>query len=109
RRPYPMRLAVILTVLLSIAPLDAAFAHLSSTGNFHIAWEVKNRFRLFRKESDFLRQVAASRGDGVLAAEDRLEQTTGGFGWTKDVVGSLCVDASGNIMQSCDRDGVKES
>jgi len=104
-----MRLAVILTVLLSIAPLDAAFAQLSSTGNFHIAWEVKNRFRLFRKESDFLRQVAASRGDGVLAAEDRLEQTTGGFGWAKDVVGSLCVDASGNIMQSCDRDGVKES
>ncbi len=104
-----MRLAIILAVLISFAPLDAAFAQLSSTGNFRIAWEVKNRFRLFRKEGDFLRQVAASRGDGVLAAEDRLEQTTGGFGWAKDVVGNLCVDASGNLMQSCDRDGVKES
>ena len=104
-----MRLAIILAVLISLAPLDAAFAQLSSTGNFHIAWEVKNRFRLFRKEADFLRQVAASRGDGVLAAEDRLEQTTDGSGWAKDVVGNLCIDAAGNLMQSCDRDGVKES
>ena len=104
-----MRLALIVAVLISFAPFDAAFAQLSSTGNFHIAWEVKNRFRLFRKEADFLRQVAASRGDGVLAAEDRLEQTTGGLGWAKDVVGNLCIDASGNLMQTCDRDGGKES
>src|SRR5580698_1087229 len=104
-----MRLAIIVAVLISFAPFDAAFAQLSSTGNFHIAWEVKNRFRLFRKEADFLRQVAASRGDGVLAAEDRLEQTTGGLGWAKDVVGNLCIDASGNLMQTCDRDGGKES
>jgi hypothetical protein len=104
-----MRLAIIVAILISFAPFDAAFAQLSSTGDFHIAWEVKNRFRLFRKEADFLRQVAASRGDGVLAAEDRLEQTTGGLGWAKDVVGNLCIDASGNLMQTCDRDGGKEN
>jgi hypothetical protein len=35
-----------------------------------ISWEVKSRFRLFRNEADFLRHVAADRGDGVLAAEE---------------------------------------
>jgi lysophospholipase L1-like esterase len=103
-----MRLAIILAVLISFAPLDAALAQLSDTGNFHIVWEVKNRFRLFRNEADFLRQVAASRGDGVLAAEDRLEHDSAGLGWAKDVVGNLCVDASGNLLLTCQRDGNKE-
>ena len=61
-----MRLLILLAVLISFAPDDVAFAQLSGTGDYHIAWEVKNRFRLFRREADFLRQVAASRGDGVL-------------------------------------------
>jgi lysophospholipase L1-like esterase/uncharacterized protein (DUF2237 family) len=118
-----MRSSIILALLLSLAPLDAAFAQLSSpaaqptapdaqlsgTGDFHIVWEVKNRFRLFRNEADFLRQVAASRGDGVLATEDRLERDTDGQGWAKDVVGHLCVDASGNLMDTCERDGAKEN
>lgn len=103
-----MRLAIIIAVLISFAPLDAAFAQLSNTGNFHIVWEVKNRFRLFRNEADFLSQVAASRGDGVLAAEDRLERDSGGLGWAKDVVGKLCIDASGNLLLTCQRDGDKE-
>ncbi len=104
-----MRLLAVLAVLIVIAPLDAAFAQLADTGNFHIVWEVKNRFRLFRNEVDFLHQVAASRGDGVLAAERRLEQASGGLGWAKDVVANLCVDDYGNLLQTCDRDGVKES
>src|ERR1700722_20086497 len=104
-----MRLAIIIAVLITFAPLDAAFAQLSAPGDFHIVWEVKNRFRLFRNEADFLRQVAASRGDGVLAAEDRLERDSQGLGWAKDVVGNLCVDNSGNLMQTCDRDGVSEN
>jgi len=104
-----MRLPIILAVLISLAPLDAAFAQLSGTGNFHIVWEVKNRFRLFRNEADFLRQVAASRGDGVLAAEQRLEHDSAGLGWAKDVVGNLCVDAPGNLLLTCNRDGQNES
>ncbi|MGH6673161.1 MAG: hypothetical protein ACRECV_14470 [Xanthobacteraceae bacterium] len=104
-----MRFSIILALLIAIAPLDAAFAQLAETGNFQIVWEVKNRFRLFRKESDFLRQVAASQGDGILAAERRLEVATDGFGWAKDVVGNLCVDDYGNLLQTCDRDGAKES
>ena len=105
-----MRLAFILIVLTLLTPFDAAFAQQpAGAANFHIAWEVKNRFRLFRKEADFLRQEAASRGDGVLATEDRLEQTAQGLGWAKDVVGNLCVDAAGSLLQTCERDGVKES
>jgi hypothetical protein len=104
-----MRISFILAALLALAPCDAAFAQLSGTGNFHIVWEVKNRFRLFRHEADFLRQVAASRGDGVLAAEQRLEHDTAGLGWAKDVVGNLCVDPSGNLMQTCERDGESEN
>ena len=111
----------ILALLLALTPLDAAFAQLpgtaqppaatqlSGTGDFHIAWEVKNRFRLFRHEADFLHQVAANRGDGVLAAEQRLERDSQGLGWARDVVGKLCVDTSGNLMQTCERDGEKEN
>jgi lysophospholipase L1-like esterase len=74
-----------------------------------ISWEVKSRFRLFRNEADFLRHVAADRGDGVLAAEDRLARDSDGRGWAKDMVGSLCVDAGGQISQTCERDGRPEN
>jgi lysophospholipase L1-like esterase len=74
-----------------------------------IEWEVKNRFRLFRSERDFARHVAAYRTDGVLAAERRLEHDTGGRGWARTIVGSLCVDAAGNLTETCTRDGVAEN
>jgi hypothetical protein len=74
-----------------------------------IEWEVKNRFRLFRSERDFQRHVAAYRADGVLAAERRLERDTGGRGWARTMVGSLCVDAVGNLNETCTRDGVAEN
>ena len=104
-----MRLSVILALLIALAPVDAAFAQLAGAGNFHIVWEVKNRFRLFRNETDFLRQVAASRGDGVLAAEHRLEHDSAGFGWAKDVVGNLCLDNFGKLLETCQRDGISEN
>jgi hypothetical protein len=74
-----------------------------------IEWEVKNRFRLFRSERDFQRHVAAYRSDGVLAAERRLERDTGGRGWARTMVGSLCVDGAGNLTETCTRDGVAEN
>jgi lysophospholipase L1-like esterase len=74
-----------------------------------IVWEVKSRFRLFRNETDFLRHVAADRGDGVLAAEERLARDSDGRGWAKDMVGSLCVDAGGQISETCERDGRQEN
>src|SRR6202451_2242648 len=104
-----LRLIFILIAFVAFAPLYVAHAQLASAGNFHIAWEVKNRFRLFRSEADFLRQVAATRGDGTLAAEQRLERDSDGLGWAKDVVGNLCVDKFGDLMATCDRDGEKEN
>ncbi len=104
-----MRAALIIASLIALAPLDAAYAQLADTGNFHIVWEAKNRFRLFRKETDFLRLAAASRGDGVLAAERRLERDSAGLGWAKDVVGDLCLDRSGNLVDTCERDGEREN
>lgn len=102
----PIFLALVLPVL---APAERAHAQLAGTGNFQIAWEVKNRFRLFRHETDFLRMAAASRGDGILAAEHRLERDSDGEGWAKDVVGALCLDVYGDLVDTCDRDGEKES
>src|SRR5215471_5832216 len=74
-----------------------------------IEWEVKNRFRLFRSERDFQRHAAAYRADGVLAAERRLERDTGGRGWARTMVGSLCVDGAGNLNETCTRDSVAEN
>lgn len=108
--PRPiMRFSIILAAFIVLAPLDTAFAQLADTGNFHIVWEVQNRFRLFRKDADFQRQEAATRGDGILAAEQRLERESAGLGWAKDVVGNLCLDAYGNLLQTCERDGVNEN
>src|SRR6201996_5362274 len=134
-----MRLSIIPSVLFLLVPLQGALAQgappspppaavspappaavapapsatpappLAGTGDFHIAWEVKNRFRLFRSEADFQRLAAASRGDGVLAAERRLENASEGLGWAKDVVANLCLDDYGNLVETCERDGVREN
>ncbi|HEX4407340.1 MAG TPA: hypothetical protein VH206_01080 [Xanthobacteraceae bacterium] len=104
-----MRLSLIFALLFVLIPLDSGFAQLADTGNFHIAWEVKNRFRLFRNEADFLRMVAADRGDGILAAERRLGRASDGLGWAKDVVSNLCVDNFGDLVDTCERDGERES
>jgi hypothetical protein len=78
-------------------------------GNLRIEWEVKNRFRLFRSEADFRRHAAATRGDGVLAAEQRLARATDGRGWARDMVGNLCIDHTGKIPETCQRDGEREN
>src|SRR5271165_5954042 len=96
-------------ILLGLAPRDAAVAQLAGTGDFRIQWEVKSRFRLFKNEADFQRIAAENRGDGILAQEQRLENDTAGLGWAKDIVANLCLDAYGELVDSCDRDGIKES
>src|SRR5271169_2705946 len=115
RFPASMRFYFTLVTFIALAPLGAhaqfatSAAHLTESQDFHINWEVKNRFRLFRDEADFLRQVAVSRGNGVLAAEQRLAKETDGYGWAKDVVGRLCVDLSGDLTETCERDGEREN
>jgi hypothetical protein len=98
-----------ITLLLSTWCAAAAHAEPLGSGVLRIDWEVKNRFRLFRNEGDFQRHVAAVRGDGVLAAEQRLERASDGRGWARDTVERLCVDRAGKLLEICDRDGERES
>src|SRR5262245_25311685 len=77
--------------------------------DLRIAWEVKNRFRLFRDEKDFQRHVAALQGGSVLQAEQTLANATDGRGWARDTVVRLCVDLAGSIQDACLRDGVREN
>ena len=74
-----------------------------------IVWEVKNRFRLFRREQDFLRHVAALNLKTVLAAEQQMAAETDGRGWAAPLLSYLCVDAMGALMNTCERDGQRES
>ncbi|HKC34236.1 MAG TPA: hypothetical protein VKC16_12320, partial [Xanthobacteraceae bacterium] len=87
---------------LAITPGDVAT-------NVGISWEVKNRFRLFRDAKDFSRHVAVTGAGGILAAEQALAQETAGRGWARDMVARLCVDGAGRILETCQRDGVRES
>ena len=104
------RFFIAILAILSLASTEPVLAQQpQGDGNLRIEWEVKNRFRLFRNEADFLRHVAANRGDGTLAAEMRLEQRTAGRGWAREMVDRLCVDGAGRLTETCQRDGERES
>lgn len=74
-----------------------------------ISWEVRNRFRLFREERDFLLHSDNGRGRSVLASEQVLELQSEGRGWARNVVNRLCIDLSGKVNEPCTRNNVKES
>ncbi|WP_458760276.1 SGNH/GDSL hydrolase family protein [Afipia sp. TerB] len=76
--------------------------------DLQISWEVRNRFRLFREERDFLLQADAMRGHNVLAAEQVLEVQSDGRGWARNTFKRLCIDLAGRVNKPCIRDGVKE-
>jgi hypothetical protein len=107
-----MRIGVIAvcSVLLFASGLERpALAEVTGGEPPQIVWEVKSRFRLFRNERDFERQLAAHRGDGELAAEARLARATDGRGWARELIGQLCLDAAGRVLESCMRDGKREN
>ena len=83
------RILGLITLVLSTWCGPAAHAELRGGGAPRIEWEVKNRFRLFRSDADFQRHVAATRSDGVLAAERLLARETDGRGWARDTVERL--------------------
>ena len=100
--------ALALLLLLSYFGGQAVRAQPSAANSPRIEWEVKNRFRLFRNEADFQRHVDAAHGDGVLAAERRLAKESDGRGWARDIIERLCVDRTGRLLESCERDGERE-
>jgi hypothetical protein len=95
------------------APVEAQDAAAQPTtapdGSMQIAWEVRNRFRLFREERDFLLHTDSARGRSVLASEQALELQSDGRGWARNTVNRLCIDLQGRVSEPCTRDNVKES
>ena len=86
-----------------------AATSLGSDEPLQIVWEVRNRFRLFREERDFLLHSESARGRSVLASEQALEVQSDGRGWARNTVNRLCIDLFGRISEPCNRDNVKES
>ena len=98
------------TTLLPPAAVQGAQATQGAPdGAMQISWEVRNRFRLFREERDFLLHADGGRGRSVLAAEQALALQSDGRGWARNTVNRLCIDLLGRVSEPCNRDGVKES
>jgi lysophospholipase L1-like esterase len=122
---YPLpRAAILLGALIALpapwaaaqttvgAPVQIAPAAIPQTvtdGSMQLSWEVRNRFRLFREERDFLQHAESMRGGSVLASEQKLGEQSDGRGWARNTVGRLCIDLAGRVSEPCSRDNVKES
>jgi lysophospholipase L1-like esterase len=90
-------------------PAHKAVAQTAQDAPIQISWEVRNRFRLFREERDFLLHTESARGRSVLASEQALELQSDGRGWARNTVNRLCIDLLGRVNEPCTRDNVKES
>ncbi|MDQ8728527.1 hypothetical protein RCO31_12460 [Bradyrhizobium sp. LHD-71] len=73
-----------------------------------ITWEVRNRFRLFKEERDFLLHVEATRNRSILQAEQALAIQSDGRGWARNTLSRLCIDQAGRVSKPCTRDDVAE-
>src|SRR5262249_50735301 len=94
--------------LMALSTHQAA-AQAAADAPLQISWEVRNRFRLFREERDFLLHAEAARDRSVFTAEQALELQSDGRGWARNMVNRLCIDLSGRVSEPCMRDNVKES
>jgi lysophospholipase L1-like esterase len=90
-------------------PTRWAEAQTPSDAALQISWEVRNRFRLFREERDFLLHAESAKDRSILASEQALELQSDGRGWARNMVNRLCIDLSGRVSEPCIRDNVKES
>ena len=93
---------------LPVAP-DGVTAASAPELPLQISWEVRNRFRLFREQRDFLLHTESARERSVLASEQALELQSDGRGWARNTVNRLCIDLFGRVSEPCTRDNVKES
>ena len=100
---------VLLAGALGALPTQPTAAQTGPDGPLQISWEVRNRFRLFREERDFLLHAESARGRSILASEQALELQSDGRGWARNTVNRLCIDLAGRVSEPCTRDNVKES
>jgi lysophospholipase L1-like esterase len=101
--------SIIACALLAALPAQWAAAQSAADAPMQISWEVRNRFRLFREERDFLLHTESAKGRSILASEQALELQSDGRGWARNAVNRLCIDLSGRVSEPCTRDNVKES
>jgi lysophospholipase L1-like esterase len=92
----------------ALAAMPCAGAQAATPGAMQISWEVRNRFRLFREERDFLLHVEATKNRNILGAEQALAIQSDGRGWARNTLTRLCIDQAGKIAQPCTRDNVGE-
>ncbi|MET0674185.1 MAG: hypothetical protein ABW175_00145 [Bradyrhizobium sp.] len=104
----PIIAALALACALHAFPTRPVAAQLGAAP-MQISWEVRNRFRLFREERDFLLHLDSTRDRSILAAEQGLELQSDGRGWARNIVNRLCIDLTGRVNEPCTRDNVKES
>ena len=104
-----MSVALLAGALFGIAAAPAEAQTVDGYGPLQISWEVRNRFRLFREERDFLLHTDSGRGRSVLASEQALALQSDGRGWARNTVNRLCIDLAGRVSEPCTRDDVKES
>jgi hypothetical protein len=100
---------VVAAVIAGIVIADKSTAQPAANTPVRISWEVKNRFRLFREEKDFLLHAEALRGRSILESERELARLSEGRGWARNMLGRLCIDAIGHIAGPCMRDGNPEN
>src|ERR1700681_4946558 len=105
----PIIASALLAGALAALPIQWAEAQTAPDGPMQISWEVRNRFRLFREERDFLLHTDSARGRSILASEQALELQSDGRGWARNTVNRLCIDLSGRVSEPCIRDNVRES
>ncbi|WP_456714027.1 hypothetical protein [Bradyrhizobium sp. USDA 4353] len=105
----PLLAACVLAGLLAPLAASPAAAQFGSSPQLQISWEVRNRFRLFREERDFLLHVESTRDRSILAAEQALGIQSDGRGWARNIVNRLCIDLAGRVNEPCTRDNVRES
>jgi hypothetical protein len=99
----------LLAAALAALPAQRAAAQSAADAPMQISWEVRNRFRLFREERDFLLHTESAKGRSILASEQALELQSDGRGWARNAVNRLCIDLLGRVSEPCTRDNVKES
>jgi lysophospholipase L1-like esterase len=95
-------------MLAMVAMGESAAAQIPVRGAMQISWEVRNRFRLFKEERDFLLHVEATMNRSILEAEQALAIQSDGRGWARHTLNRLCIDQAGRISKPCTRDNVAE-
>ena len=88
--------ALLAAALLTALPASLAAAQIAADAP-QISWEVRNRFRLFREERDFLLHVDSTRDRSILSSEQALELQSDGRGWARNTVNRLCIDLQGRV------------